>query len=572
MKNLEIAKIFYEIADILEIQGVEFKPMSYRKAAKNIESLSEDIEEIWKEGKLRVIPGVGENISKKIEEIILTGKLKYFDKLKKKAPMHFEELMKIPGMGPKKIKILYQKLKVASIKDLEKAAKKHKLAKLEGMGIKSEEDILRGIELLRKGKGKILLGYAYPMAKEVVGYLKKSKDVYKINVAGSLRRMKETIRDVDILVISSKPENVMDYFTKMPLVKDVLAKGKTKSTVILENGLQVDVRVVNDREFGSAMQYFTGSKEHSISLRRIAIKKGLKISEYGVFKKKSGKERVIARKTEKSVYGSLGMGYIEPELRENRGEIEAALHKQLPKLIGYGDVLGDLHAHSMYSDGVDKIEDMAKTAYKLGYKYICITDHSQSQKIANGLSEKELLIQGKEIDELNKQFKSFKILKGTEVDIKSDGSLDWPDRILKSMDVVVASIHSGFKSPNEEMTKRILKGLDNKYVNIFAHPTGRLINQREPYNVDLEKVYEKAEQNGVCLEINSFPSRLDLNDGNIKRAKEFNVKFVIDTDAHSVNHLEFMRFGIATARRGWCEKKDVLNSFKLKDLLKILKK
>ena len=568
MKNQEIAKIFYEIADILEIQGVDFKPRAYRNAAKSIEALTSDIKEIFDRGELRKIPGVGEHISEKIEEILKTGKLKYFDKLKKKVPKYIDEFMKVPGMGPKKAKLLYEKLGVSTIKQLEKAAKGHKLAGLEGMGEKSEEDVLRGIELLKKGKGRMLLGQVYPVAEEIIKYLKEVNGVQKVEVAGSLRRMKETVRDIDILVVSSKAEAVMSHFVKFPDVSEVLAKGSTKSSVVLRDGVQVDVRVVGKNVFGSAMQYFTGSKEHSIALRNIAIKKGLKLSEYGLFKGK----KVVASRTEEDVYKKLGLSYIDPEMRENRGEIAAGLNGKLPELIEYGDIKGDTHVHSNYSDGVNKIEEMVDVGRKLGYKYICITDHSKSERIANGLDEKRLLKQINEIDKLNKKFKGIKILKGSEVDIKADGSLDFPDNILKRLDIVVGSIHSRFKSPRDEMTKRILKGFDNKYINIFAHPTGRLIHRREPYNVDLEKVFEKARERGVFLEINAFPFRSDLNDVNVRLAKEIGAKFSIGTDSHSVNHLQFMKYGIAIARRGWCVKGDILNSFKVDKFLKMVER
>jgi DNA polymerase (family 10) len=524
--------------------------------------------EIFKKGELRKIPGVGEHIGEKIEEILKTGKLKYFDKLKKKVPNYIEEFMKVPGMGPKKAKLLYEKLGISTIKQLENAAKGHKISGLGGMGNKSEEDILRGIELLKKGKGRMLLGHVYPTAEEIVGYLKKLNGVQGVEIAGSLRRMRETVRDIDILVVSSKAENVMGHFVKFPDVMEVLAKGKTKASVVLKGGVQVDVRVVGRDVFGSAMQYFTGSKDHGIALRNIAISKGLKLSEYGVFKGK----RVVASKTEEDVYGKLGLSYVEPEMRENRGEIGAGLKGKLPELIEYNDIKGDVHVHSNYSDGVNKIEEMVKGGIKLGYDYICITDHSQSQRIANGLEEKKLLKQISEIDRLNKKFKGIRILKGSEVDIKSDGTLDFPEEILKKLDIVIGSIHSGFKSSNEVMTKRILKGLDNKYINIFAHPTGRLVNRREAYHVDLEKVFEKAREREVFLEINAFPDRSDLNDVNVLRAKEVGVKFSIGTDSHSVNHLQFMKYGIAIARRGWCEKKDILNSFKLDKVLKMVER
>jgi len=573
MKNLEIANLFYHIADILEMRNVQWKPRAYRRAAQAIESLSEPIEEIYKKGgkkALMEIPGIGASLAEHIEEYLKTGEVKEFNELLKKTPKGVEEMMHLEGLGPKKVQFLFQKLKIKSIKELEEAVKKHKLAGLPGFGKKTEENILRAIEFYRKGQERTLLGIALPIAQEIVEKLRKLKEVNSINYAGSLRRMKETIGDIDILVTSSNPQRVMDFFTTMPDVLRIIAKGKTKSTVILKGNMQADVRVVDDKSFGAALQYFTGSKEHNIKLREIAIKKGYKLSEYGLFDKKTNK--YIAGRTEEEVYKKLGLPYIEPELRENLGEIEAAQKGKLPKLIGYNDVKGDFHVHSKWSDGSDEIEDIAKAAIKQGYEYLCLTDHSKTRAIAHGLSEDDLKKQWREIDKVNAKLKNFRILKGTELDILSDGSLDYDDEVLKKFDIVVASVHSGFKMSEKEMTKRIVRALESKYVDILGHPTGRLINQRAPYQVDMDAVLNVAKENEKIVEINAHPERLDLKDVHIRAALEKGIKLAIGTDSHSVEHLKFINYGIAQARRGWAEKKDIINTLPLKELPKYFKK
>ncbi|MDO8741459.1 MAG: DNA polymerase/3'-5' exonuclease PolX [Candidatus Woesearchaeota archaeon] len=573
MKNLEIAALFYEIADMLEMQNVQWKPQAYRKAAKGLEALGEDVEEIYKKEGIdgfRKIPGVGENLALKIEQYIKTGKINEYEKLKRSMPAHLNDLMAISSLGPKKAIILNKKLGIKSVGDLGRAIKQHRIAKLFGFGAKTEENILRGIELMKRGQERKLLGIVLPIARDIAAKLKKLKEVDKIEVGGSIRRRKETIRDIDILITSKKPAPVMDLFTSLPDVDRVLAKGITKSSVILKNNMQVDLRVLDPKCFGAALQYFTGNKEHNIILRERAIKKGLKLSEYGLFNKKTN--RLVAGKTEEEVYKKLGLPYIEPELRENTGEIDAALNKKLPKVIGYNDIKGDLHVHSKYSDGDDSIEDIANYAKKIGYEYICISDHSKSQHIAHGLDENRLLKQIDEIKKINKKLKNFRILMGSEVDIKSDGSLDFSDDILKKLDVVIASVHSGFKSPKEEMTNRVVKALKNENVDIFGHPTGRLINEREPYEIDLNEVFDVAkERKNLFLEINASPSRMDLNDANIKLAVSKGLKLAINTDSHSIMQLHYMELGIAAARRGWAEKKDIINCLGLKEIMKIFR-
>jgi len=568
MKNQELVRIFYDIADILEIKNVEWKPLAYRKAARAIEVLGEDVEEIYKKDGikgLKEIPGVGERIAEKIEEFIKTNKIKEYEKLKKTIPRHLTELMEIPGLGAKKAKKLYERLHIKSIKELEKAAKQHKISGLETFKEKSEENILKGIELIKKGKGRILLGVALPMARNIIEELKTLKDVKDISVAGSLRRMEETIGDIDILAISSNPKKVMDKFTSLKEVSRILAMGETKSMVILENGMQADIRVLDKKSYGAALQYFTGNKGHNIRLRELAIKKGYKLNEYGLFKK----DKYICGRTEGEIYKNLGLDYIEPELRNNTNELELAKNRKLPKLVKLGEIKGDLHVHTKDSDGDNTIEEMCREAINLGYEYICISDHSKTRAIANGMKEEELLKQIREIDRLNKRFKRFRIFKGCEVDILNDGNLDFSDDILKRLDIVGAAVHSGFKMSESKMTERIIKALKDKYVKILYHPTGRLINQREPYQVDLNSLFDVAKEKKKFLEINGMINRLDLDDYNIKKAVEKGVRLVLGTDSHSKEHLRFMEYGVSQARRGWCEKKDIVNALSLKELVRL---
>ncbi len=571
MKNQEIAALLYEIADILELKGVEWKPRAYRKAAQGIESLSEDIADIYKKGgvnALNEISGVGEAIARHVEEYLHSGRVKRWEEIKKSIPRGLADLMEVMGLGAKRAMILYKKLKIKSVADLERALKQHKIAKLSGFGAKSEENIAKGLEIFKRGKERMLLGDTLPLAEEIVERLKKFKEVHKIAYAGSLRRMKETIGDIDILVTTSKPKAVMDFFTSMQKVERVLAKGITKSTVLLRQGIQADLRVLADNEYGAALQYFTGNKEHNIKLREVAIKKGFKLSEYGLFKG----SRKVAGRTEEEIYKKLGIRMMPPELREDTGEIEAAKAGKLPKLVELKDIRGDLHVHSNYSDGSDEIKKLAEVAAKLGYEYLALTDHSKTRAIARGLDEKRLQQQWKEIDALNKKLRGIRILKGTEVDILADGSLDYSDKILQKFDIVVASIHSGFKTAQRQMTERVIKALENKYVTIFGHPTGRLLNRRPAYEIDIEAVFDVAAEKKKVLEVDAFPDRLDLKYTHIKSAVEKGIKISIDTDAHSINHFAFMKYGVAQARRGWAEKRDVINTLSLKELLGYLEK
>jgi len=570
MKNREIADMFFEMADVLEMQGVDWKPNAYRKAARAIETLSEPIEKIYAKGGMKAlmdIPGVGQSLAAKVEEFLKTGKMKEFNQVVSKIPKGVEEMMHVPGLGPKKVMKLYKKLKIKSLADLESAAKAGKLKKLEGFGAKSEQDILRGLGILKQGAARPLLGIALPLAREFAERLSRVEGVKKAEPAGSLRRMKETVGDIDILVISSKPSKVMNIFTSMPEVQTVLAQGLTKSTVILKDGIQADVRVLEEQSFGAALQYFTGNKDHNVVLRQMAIKKGLKLSEYGLFKK----ERYVCGRTEKEIYAKLGLPYIEPELRENQGEIQAALKHKLPHIIPYNALKGDLHMHTKWSDGLHSMEQMVRAAQDRGYKYVAITDHSKSEHIANGMDEKRLVKYLNELDKLQKKFK-IRILKGSEVDILGDGSLDYDNKYLKRLDFVLAAVHSRFKSAKQEMTKRILKAFENPYVNALAHPSGRLIGRREPYDFDFEKIAQAAKDRDIALEVDSYPTRLDLKDSHIRTAIEIGCKISIDTDSHAVDQLRFIEFGIAQARRGWAEEKDVINSWSLQKLEKFLRR
>jgi len=569
MKNQFVSEILYKIADLLDLKGeIFFKTRAYRMAAQTIEVLDEDIENVVRENRLQDIPGVGEALAKKIKEIVETGHSEYFERLKKEIPEGLLSMLEISGLGPKKVAAMYQKLGIKTIDELKDACIEGKIRNLEGFGEITERNILRGIELMKKTSGRVLLNLAYEDGNNFIKFLKKCDKIDRLSVAGSLRRMKETIGDLDILASSDKPDDVMDYFVKYDVIQEVLMKGSTKTSVLLKDDIQVDLRVVKDESFGAALQYFTGSKEHNVNLRGIAIKKGFKLNEYGLFDKEN--DKFIVGKNEDEIYKKLGLSYIEPEIRENRGEIEASSKNILPTLVKYDEIKGDLHIHSNYSDGLESIETIANSCKKLGYEYIGIADHSQSLKVAKGLSEDKLIKKLDEIKKINKKLKDFKILFGTECDIKSDGSLDYSNNILKMFDFVGIAIHTNFKMSQKEATNRIMKGMDNEYVTFLAHPTCRIIRKREPFDLDIDKIFEKAIETNTYLEINSFPDRLDLNDMHTKQAKDKGAKFVIGTDAHNLNHLAFIRFGIATARRGWLEKKDILNTNSLKDLEKIL--
>ncbi|MBD3314119.1 DNA polymerase/3'-5' exonuclease PolX, partial [Candidatus Woesearchaeota archaeon] len=469
--------------------------------------------------------------------------------------------------GPKKVKKLYNELKIKDIDDLKKALKKEKIREIEGFGKKTEKSIIQSIKQYEKSQDRMLINRAMETAEDIIKIIKDKAKVKKIDYAGSLRRWKETIGDIDILAVAKDSKKIMEAFTKMKDVDNVMLKGDTKSTVMLKGGIHVDLRVLPESSYGAAMQYFTGSKDHNIALRKIAIKKGYKLSEYGIYSKKSG--RKLGGKTESEIYKKVGLKLVPPELRENRGEIEAAKKKKLPSLVELDDIRGDLQMHTSYSDGDNTVKEMADAAAEKGYDYIAITDHSKSERIANGMSERQIKKQWKEIEKAEKKT-DIRILRGAEVDILKDGSLDYPDKILKELDIVLGAVHSGFKSSEKETTDRIKKAFENKHLTILAHPTGRMIGKRVGYKVNLDKMYEAAEDNGIILEINADPARLDLNDSHIINAKEYKVKFSLGTDAHSTSGLDNMRYGVGQARRGWLEKKDVINTKTWKQLQKLL--
>ncbi|PIQ88786.1 MAG: DNA polymerase III [Candidatus Omnitrophica bacterium CG11_big_fil_rev_8_21_14_0_20_42_13] len=574
MLNKKVADIFRNIAHILEIKGDNpFKIRAYLKAADSLENVTEDLEDVEREGRLAQIEGIGKDLAAKISEFIGFDRIKYYDELKKEVPGGLLDLLSIPGVGPKTAKLLYDKLKIADINTLEKYAREGKLRNLEGLKEKTEENILRGIELVKKGRERMDLGTAFITADKFISLLQDKPYVKKISFAGSLRRMKDTVRDIDILISSAHPEKVIDDFTRVEEVKSILNKGDTKSAVLTGDGVQVDLRVVPDNSFGAALLYFSGSKAHNIKLRQLAQKKGLKINEYGVFRARSVEDRAkaIAGKTENEIYKLLGMPFIEPELREDNGELEAALKNKLPVLINSDDIKGDLHMHSLYSDGHYSIKDMANAALKKGYDYVALTDHSIALKVANGLDLAALKRKRLEIEKLNKGLK-IRILFGTEVELDNDGNTDYSDKVLSEFDIVVGAIHSGFRQPKEKITKRLIKACRNRHIDIIAHPTGRLWGVRDAYEVDFGAFFKAAADTGTFLEINSFPTRLDLNDVNARHAKESGVKIAISTDSHHIAQLDFIRFGVAVARRAWMTKHDVANTLSLKELMRVKKK
>ncbi len=572
MKNPEIAKLLRMMAIYLEMKGIQFKPQAYEKAAYSIEALDEDIEEfVKKKGKegLKNLPGIGESIAEKILEYLKTGKIKELEELKKEVPVDVETLTSIEGVGPKIVYKLYKALGIKTIDDLEKACLEHKIRRLPGFGEKSEEKILRGIQFYKQGGGRFVLGFVMPIVESLIEYLKESKYAIEVVPAGSYRRKKETVGDIDILATSKDPEKIMEHFVKFPEVDYVYAQGPTKTNVRLKIGLDVDLRVVDEASFGAALMYFTGSKDFNIEVRELAIKKGWKLNEYGLFDKNN---KLIAGKNEEEIFEKLEMQFIPPEMRENKGEIKLALEHKLPKLIEYGSIRGDLQVQTNWTDGQNSIEEMVEEAIKLGLEYICITDHTKSLAMTGGCDEEKLLKQMQEIDKLNLKYKGkIKILKGAEVNILKDGSLDIKDEVLQKLDFVGVAVHSHFNLPKSEQTKRIIKALANPYVHCLFHPTGRVINKRPAYEVDIDEIIDFAKKNNKILEIDAYPDRLDLKDEHIRKCVERKVKMVIDTDAHSVLHLNFLDLGVAQARRGWATKEDILNTLPLNEFLKQLK-
>lgn len=566
MENTEIARILNEIADLLEIKGVPYKPIAYRRAAETVNSLSKSAEDL-KPNEIMKLPGIGKSITHKIVELNETGHLPYFEQLRKECPIDFESLLAVEGVGPKTVKLLYQSLDIKDLDDLEEMAKHHQIRRIKGMNEKKEKNILENIKFTKKTI-RHLLGEILPLANELKENLENFNQVIHVEVAGSIRRRQETIGDIDILVVTDNPHQVMEYFTTLDLVDRIIAKGPTKSTVRLNADVSCDLRVVPQKSFGSALLYFTGSKEVNVEMRKISIKKGLKLNEYGLFKG----DKMVAGRTEEEIFRELGIHYMEPELRQTVEDVEVAIQGKLPHLIDYQDIKGDLQMHTTYSDGSSSLREMAETSRKLGHQYMAITDHTGTLQVPKGIDEDKIKLQMKEIENLNREIEDLTILKGLEVNIDSDGKLEVKDRILKDLDVVIASINSGYKQSRELLTDRIISAMENQYVNIIGHPTGRKIHQRKAYELDMDKVFQASIDTDTYLEINSQPDRLDLKDVHIKKAIQTGCKLVIDTDAHSKEGLSDIQLGIATARRGWAEKKDIINTNDLKELDRLLDK
>ena len=579
MTKKEVAQILDEVGTMLEVRGEnQFKCRAYHNASKIIGDLTQDLNALIDAGELGTINGIGEALTQKITELVKTGKLKYYEDLKKLMPSGLNDLLKIQGMGPKKIKVLFEKLRIQTLDDLKKAIEKHKLTKLDGFGEKTEENILKGISQLSKHSDKHLYPEARESADRILKKIRTVKGVIKFEVAGSLRRRKEIIGDIDIVVCTKKgtEAGVMTAFTSHRDVEQILGHGETKSSVSLKSGIQCDLRVVAESEFPFALAYFTGSKDHNVGMRSLAKEFGWSLNEYGFSEiggtEKRGKaKQVVKCKTEEDIYNSLNLKYVPPELRENMGELEPAINKHLPRLVENADIKGTFHCHTTYSDGTNSLEEMAQTAKELGWQYLGIADHSKVAVYASGLTEAKVKQQWKEIDTLNKKLAGFRVFKGTEVDILPDGSLDWSDKILAGFDYVVASIHSKFKMTEEEGTKRLIKALKNKYVTMLGHPTGRLLLQREGYPVNMVEVVKAAADYGKMIEINAHPMRLDIDWRFCRYAKEQGVMISINPDAHAAQGLTDVQYGVNTARKGWLEKTNILNCHDVKDVLNFLK-
>jgi DNA polymerase (family 10) len=566
MTNPEIVALFTEIGDYLEVKGENpFRVRAYRRAAQAIEGLAEDVAALAARNALLEVPGIGKDLAGKITEYLSSGAIGYLEELRAEIPAGVIELMGIHGVGPKTAKLLYEQVGVDSVEKLEALARAHRLAGLPGIKAKTEENILKGIAVWRSGRERTPLGAALLLAEEILPRLRALPEVRQIEAAGSLRRMKETVKDIDILVTSESPARVMEVFVGLPNVAEVLAHGETKSSVRLREGIQADLRVVEPESFGAALQYFTGSKQHNIRVRELAQRRGLKVSEYGVFEERSN--RRVAGATEEEVYAAVGLPWVPPELREDGGEIEAALEGRLPLLVSVADIRGDLQMHSTWSDGVHPVAELVEGVRAKGYRYMALTDHSRAVTVAGGMTEERLLRMAEEVQALNRKLRGFRVLAGCEVDILGDGRLDFPDEILRRLDIVLVSVHSRFKMSRDEMTARIVRAVSHPLVHILAHPTGRLIGERAAYEVDMEAVLAAARQAGTAVEINASPSRLDLNDHHARRAKDLGIPVVINTDAHRIGQLDYMRFGVSVARRAWLGPQDVLNTRAEGDLL-----
>lgn len=568
MRNDEVAAVLFEIADLLEMSEPEdrFRPIAYRRAARAIESLAEDIEDIARRGGLEGVAGVGKAIAGKVRQYLMEGKVDALETLRAEFPPGLMDIMRIRDVGPKTARRLYFELKITNLEELRRAAESGKLRKLKGFGEKTEHNILRGIQVAKQAQGRQLLGIALPIAERVLAHLRANAPVESASYAGSLRRMRETVGDIDLLVTTQDPSAVTNAFTSMPWVREVVAAGDTKSSVVIAEGLQVDLRVLEPSRWGAGLQYFTGSKDHNIKLRGMAQKRGLKLNEYGLFREGDPEELVAAR-TEEEIYAHLDLPFIEPELREDAGEIEAAAKRELPELVMLADIRGDLHAHTNLTDGVNTLEEMAAAARARGYAYLGISDHSPSLRVAGGLSEENLRIHVAHIRAFSARSPDLKLLAGTECDILADGSLDYPDDVLKGLDYVIASIHSNFRMSEEAITKRVVRAMESPHMDILAHPTARKIGQREPISLDMERIMQVAAETGTVLEVNAYPDRTDLGSAHARLAKEKGVSLIVDTDSHSTDQLDYMRLGVGTARRGWLEKGDVVNTKSYEEIL-----
>jgi DNA polymerase (family 10) len=567
--NAQVATILYEISEILTIKGDRFRSRAYSMASQRITALTEDIRDVAERGELEQIPGVGKSIAMTIEEFLDSGESTVLQELRESLPQGVPEMITLEGVGPKIAMRLHKELGVVGIKSLEEAARQHRIRELKGFGPKKEENILKAIEEHRSRSTRFLLGEVLPVIQGMLSYMRDCEAVRRVEMAGSARRRKETVGDLDVLVSSTDSETVTAHFVSMPPIERVLAQGPTKSTVVLKNMLQVDLRVIPPESYGAALQYFTGSKEHNVKLRTISVKAGFKLNEYGLFRRHN--DELVEAEDEARIYEALGMRWMPPELRENTGEIEAAMEDRLPELVTLDDIRGDLHVHTDWSDGHASVAEMAEKAAEMDLKYIAITDHTKALGIAKGLDEKRLIKQIAEVRRVDEMHPDIRVLTGTECDIRRDGRLDISDEVLAELDWVVAAVHSGFRMDEQAMTSRVVKAIRNEHVDAVAHPTGRLIQRRSPYALDLDAVFEAAAERGVMMEINCYPERLDLSDVDSRRAKENGVMMTLGTDAHTPSELEFLPLGVAVARRGWLEAADVANTLNVEKLLNIRK-
>jgi len=567
MKNQQVSEIFAAMADILAIQEEStYRIMAYRRAAENVAALGRPLEEVWRVGELETIPGIGKTLAAKMDELMRTGRLGAYEKLQAQVPAGVVAMLRVPDVGPRKAALFWKELGITSIEALEKAAREGRLRGLKGMGVKSEAKVLAGIEALKRRTGRTLLGVAWPLAWEMLDVLRQVPGVVRAAPAGSMRRMRETVGDLDLLIAAEDPAPVMARFRELDQVAEVLLSGFTKTTIRTHDGLQVDLRVLEPARWGTALQYFTGSQAHNIHLRALALERGFSLSEYSL-KREDDTEILCA--TEEEVYVELGLPFIPPELREDRGEIEAALEGNLPDLIEPGDLRGDLHFHTTWSDGHHSLLEMARAAQARGLEYAVVADHSHSLGVVRGVTADGLRRQWVEIEEVNRKMGgTFRLLAGAEVEVLADGTLDFSDEVLAKLDLVVAAVHSGLRQGREQFTARTLAAIRNPHVDVIAHPTGRLIGEREGADLDLEAIFRAAAETGTALEINAHPSRLDLCDVHVRRAVELGVKLAINSDAHDVNGFGVLPFGVATARRGWAEPADVINTWSVRRLLK----